>query len=86
MDMDILNYVFELLPCLSCNKQMLELNETRRNGLAFDMILQGQGCDWSHAFLNTKKAGHSYQVNRRAYYAMRCVGGGHQNLKGFITL
>ena len=59
MDMDILNSVFELLPCPSCNKQMLELNETRRNGLAFDMILQGQGCDWSHVFLNTKRAEHS---------------------------
>ena len=58
----------------------------KREEIAFDMILQCQGCDWSHVFLNTKKAGHSYQVNRRTYYAMRCVGGGHQNLKRLCYL
>ena len=86
MDMELLSAVFELLPCPECKQPMLELLEMKRYGLGCELIIHCQGCTWEHKFLNTKKTGPSFQVNRKAFYAMRRVGGGYQSLKKFLYL
>ena len=81
MEMELLGYVFEMLPCPEYKQPMLELVEKKRCGLARCL-----GCAWEHSLFNTKKTEPSYQINRRAFYSMRRVGGGYQSLKKFLYL
>ena len=86
IDMDILAPVFHIFPCPNCFKKTLKLVETYRYGLACKFEIFCQECQWNYSFLNTKKTKRCYQINRRAYYAMRRVGGGHERLKRFFFL
>ena len=86
MDMDLLAPVFNMFPCPNCYKTDLKLMETNKYGLACKFEICCKECDWKHSFLNTKKTHRSYQINRRAHYAMRRIGGGHEKLKRFFCL
>ena len=88
IDMDILIPVIEMFPCPNCMEKGLKCSEQKRDGLAckFQIYCPVPGCKWEHIFLNTKKTKHLYQINRRAYYAMRRCGGGHRRLQKFCYL
>ena len=87
VDMDLLFVVFELLCCPSC-KSYLKLFEENRYGLACELKLKccNSKCYWEHVFYNTKKTQRAYQINRRAFYSVRKIGGGYQSLRKFLCL
>ena len=85
--MGLLSVVFELLCCQSC-KKMLKLFEENRYGLVCELKLKccNSKCYWEHVFYNTKKNTRAYQINRRAFYSIRKIGGGYQSLRKFLCL
>ena len=86
MDMELLAPVFQMFPCPTCTTKSLEFVEIKRDGLACKFEITCNECGWKYSFLNSKKTRHAYQINRRAYYAMRRCGGGHEQLKRFMYL
>ena len=67
---------------------MLKLFEENRYGLACELKLKccNSKCYWEHVFYNTKKTQRAYQINRRAFYSIRKIGGGYQSLRKFLCL
>ena len=50
------------------------------------MDLKCSKCLWNHSFCNSKKTQRAHHVNRRAFYAIRRIGGGYQSLKKFLLM
>ena len=52
------------------------------------LICLNDECQFTYSFWTSKKKKkvRSYDVNRRAYYAMRRIGNGYEGLKRFLML
>ena len=91
-DISILATVFESLPCPSCKRVALSLEEDEdaKMGLASLLILKCTGgkCSFTRQFYTSAKIQNkqAFEVNRRAVLAMRNIGVGHQGLEKFTCV
>lgn len=95
MDISVLGDVFTSLACPECctinSLHLHDINE-KKKGLARFLILKCVTCPYEKQFYSSKKVdrpdankggGNFMEVNVRAVYGMRAVGGGHTPLKKF---
>ena len=86
MDMEVLSSVFQVVACPNGSNTKLVISESKKNGLASQLDLKCSKCLWNHSFCNSKKTQRAHHINRRAFYAIRRIGGGYQILKKFLML
>ena len=95
MDISVLGDVFTSLACPECctinSLHLHDINE-KKKGLARFLMLKCVTCPYEKQFYSSKKVdrhnankggGNYMEVNVRAVYGMRAVGGGHTALKKF---
>ena len=89
MNMPILNSVVSCLACPECfaiDKLILEDLCTKKKGLASYLCIKCGACGYSRHFYSSKMIQaddcgmKSFDINTRAVYGMRAVGGGYNSL------
>ena len=90
VNISVLAMVFEYLPCPSCKRGVLSLeeDEASKMGLASLLVLKctGGNCLFTCQFYTSDKIRNKQAFNRRAVLAMRNIGVGHQGPVKFTCI
>ena len=88
IDVEILNELFQQMPCKLCGESSLSLEDDprERKGCASHLRLRCDKCGRVYTFFTSKKVKHFFDVNRRLVYAMRSIGQGEASASRFCSL